>query len=250
MKKQPIVILLLACFTLGTLFTSCQKEGEKDSTSNTTSNESEKQPSLDDLFEEDKEGEQSTTDTGEAASEKEGTGETLEDLFGEDETGIAEEDVAPKKEKEAPKAPVAEAKKEKEKPATTSTRSKAELITPKTSPSSYSNDEVARPVSIRDQKAPHYLVLAGTFLNLMNAEREAARLQALGFDNAEVRQFDLSEYHIVVAGRFEALPPARKMARDLVNKAGVGETYVHRQRSKFFGNSPFEEEPVYQFTKP
>ena len=72
----------------------------------------------------------------------------------------------------------------------------------------------------------NYLVVAGSFIIPDNANRMKSKLSRMGY-NAEVVNFDLSEYHAVLAGRY----PDYNTAQDAVNalsKKGV-DAYVKRR---------------------
>jgi len=75
-----------------------------------------------------------------------------------------------------------------------------------------------------------YLVLAGAFTVMANAEAQALRLQKLGFSNAEVALFNKGKYGTVMVGRFDRKSDATALVSQLADK-GV-EAYVHVKRSK------------------
>jgi hypothetical protein len=75
-----------------------------------------------------------------------------------------------------------------------------------------------------------YLVLAGAFTVMANAEAQALRLQKLGFSNAEVAIFNKGKYGTVMVGRFDRKSDATALVSQLTDK-GV-EAYVHVKRSK------------------
>ncbi len=60
-----------------------------------------------------------------------------------------------------------------------------------------------------------HLVIAGNFTQLTNAQQRMQELKKAGFGDAEVINFDLSEYHTVCAGRFSDVNEARKLVRKL-----------------------------------
>ncbi|MDX1479625.1 MAG: SPOR domain-containing protein [Saprospiraceae bacterium] len=60
-----------------------------------------------------------------------------------------------------------------------------------------------------------HLVIAGNFLERANAEKRAKHLRDNGFVNAEVVNFQLSQFHTVCAGRYNDLGEARRMAKKL-----------------------------------
>jgi cell division septation protein DedD len=75
-----------------------------------------------------------------------------------------------------------------------------------------------------------YLVLAGAFTVMANAEAQALRLQKLGFSDAEVAIFNKGKYGTVMVGRFDSKSDANSLVSQLTDK-GV-EAYVHVKRSK------------------
>jgi len=73
-----------------------------------------------------------------------------------------------------------------------------------------------------------YMVIAGSFLIEKNAENMRRRLNNLGYDNADLVVFDLSQYHSVVAARFSTYEAALKVSNELKRK-GL-DCYVHAQQ--------------------
>lgn len=73
-----------------------------------------------------------------------------------------------------------------------------------------------------------YLVLAGAFVQMANAEAHAKRLQKLGFSDARVALFNRGKYATVLVGRFESKSDATSLVSQLSGK-GV-ESYVHLKR--------------------
>lgn len=70
-----------------------------------------------------------------------------------------------------------------------------------------------------------HLVIAGNFLERSNADARAKELRAYGFENAEVVNFQLSEYHTVCAGRFSDPQEARRVARKIKDNYNI-DAYV------------------------
>jgi len=60
-----------------------------------------------------------------------------------------------------------------------------------------------------------HLVIAGNFAQKVNAEQRVQELKKAGFPEAEVVNFDLSEYHTVCVGRFDDVNEARKLVKKL-----------------------------------
>ncbi len=70
-----------------------------------------------------------------------------------------------------------------------------------------------------------HLVIAGNFLERANAEERVKELKKLGYPQAEVVNFELSEYHTACAGRYSDLNEARRVARKIKEMHGI-DTYV------------------------
>jgi cell division septation protein DedD len=70
-----------------------------------------------------------------------------------------------------------------------------------------------------------HLVIAGNFLTRANAEERVKELKKLGYSNAEVVNFELSEYHTACAGRYTDLNEARRIAKKIKDMNGI-DTYV------------------------
>lgn len=103
---------------------------------------------------------------------------------------------------------VAKAEEKKPEPKkTTTTTSKPAATTPKTE-----TKPVSKPVT---SSGGQHLVIAGNFTQLVNAEQQVQKLKKAGFNDAEVVNFDLSEYHTVCAGRFADVNEARKLVKKL-----------------------------------
>ena len=77
----------------------------------------------------------------------------------------------------------------------------------------------------------NYLVVVGSYIKEVNANIAMRQLKSQGFDEAEVVEFDLSQYYSVIAGRFTRLSEARQVEGQL--KAKGVEVYVHKKRSKY-----------------
>jgi len=92
-------------------------------------------------------------------------------------------------------------------------------VAPKTTP-----PPVTPPKSTEIETGIH-LVIAGNFLERANAEERVKELRKLGYTNAEVINFELSEYHTACAGRYTDLNEARRVAKKLKDINGI-DTYV------------------------
>lgn len=72
-----------------------------------------------------------------------------------------------------------------------------------------------------------YLVVAGSYLVKDNANKMKRKLYNLGY-NAEIVNFDLSQYYSVLAGRFSTQGDA-KSAVTILKRSGI-DCYVHRKK--------------------
>jgi cell division protein FtsN len=72
-----------------------------------------------------------------------------------------------------------------------------------------------------------YLVVAGSFLIKANAEAMQKKLQNMGY-SAEVRNFNYSQYHSVIAGRYDVKSSADRVVANLKSK-GIS-CYVHKRQ--------------------
>jgi len=73
-----------------------------------------------------------------------------------------------------------------------------------------------------------YLLLAGSYLIEDNASQMVRKLKKMGYDNAEVVIFEMSQYHSVCAGRFSSRSAAKQESNSLKRK-GV-DNYVHTKQ--------------------
>ncbi|MFT6335859.1 MAG: hypothetical protein ACI86M_002618 [Saprospiraceae bacterium] len=76
--------------------------------------------------------------------------------------------------------------------------------------------------------AGKYLLLAGSYLIEDNASTMVNKLMKMGYNNAEVVVFDMSQYHSVCAGRFGNMSSAKQESSSLKRK-GV-DNYVHTRQ--------------------
>ncbi|MGB4849214.1 MAG: SPOR domain-containing protein, partial [Saprospiraceae bacterium] len=105
-----------------------------------------------------------------------------------------------------------EAAPEKKPVAKTETKSKA--VATQTAPAPKTTQAVAKKTSLPNTEGKH-LVIAGNFLQMVNAEQRMAELKKAGFKDVEILNFDLSEYHTVCAGRFTDVNEARRLVKKL-----------------------------------
>ena len=73
-----------------------------------------------------------------------------------------------------------------------------------------------------------YIVVAGNYLVASNADVMLQKLKKAGFTGAETVVFDLSEFHTVIAGRYEKQETAVKTINNLKSK-GI-DAYLHRKK--------------------
>lgn len=81
------------------------------------------------------------------------------------------------------------------------------------------------PKSTTSAEAGMHLVIAGNFLTRANAEERVKELKKIGYNKAEVVNFELSEYHTACAGRYTDLDEARRVAKKIKDLNGI-DTYV------------------------
>jgi len=70
-----------------------------------------------------------------------------------------------------------------------------------------------------------HLVVAGNFLERANAEKHLKSIKDLGYANAEILNFEISQYYTVIAGRYDDLAEARRVAKKLKDLHSI-DTYV------------------------
>lgn len=73
-----------------------------------------------------------------------------------------------------------------------------------------------------------YMLLAGSYLIEDNAQAMVRKLKKLGYDNAEMVIFEMSQYHSVCAGRYSSLSSAQQESGTLKRK-GI-DNYVHTKQ--------------------
>lgn len=73
-----------------------------------------------------------------------------------------------------------------------------------------------------------YMLLAGSYLIEDNAKIMVKKLKKLGYPNAEMVVFDMSQYHSVCAGRYKSLSSAQQESSSLKRK-GI-DNYVHTKQ--------------------
>jgi len=112
---------------------------------------------------------------------------------------------------------VTETKKEEPKPAPVAKKPTPTPATPSKPVSTPPKTETKPAVSSSAAAAAdgQHLVIAGNFSKLENAEQRLQELKKAGYKEAEIVNFDLSEYHTVCAGRFSDVNEARKLVKKL-----------------------------------
>jgi len=73
-----------------------------------------------------------------------------------------------------------------------------------------------------------YLVVAGSYLVRDNAAKMKRRLNGLGYNHAEIVNFDLSQYYSVLAGRFSSRSEAKEVV-EILGRNNI-DSYVHRKK--------------------
>ena len=86
---------------------------------------------------------------------------------------------------------------------------------PVTKPAATPVKTETKPATTSTTTGGQHLVIAGNFTQQVNAEQRVKELQKAGFPQAEVVNFDLSEYHTVCVGRFDDVNEARKLVKKL-----------------------------------
>ena len=104
---------------------------------------------------------------------------------------------------------------EEKKAVTTKTENNTKAVTPATPPVAKQTQAVVKKTSYTSTAEGKHLVIAGNFLQRVNAEQRLQELKKAGFKDVEIVNFDLSEYHTVCAGRFEDVNEARRLVKKL-----------------------------------
>lgn len=76
-----------------------------------------------------------------------------------------------------------------------------------------------------------YLVIAGAFKEKSNASAEVTRLQDSGYPNAEIVEFDYSDYYSVCVAKYDNRGDANAVANSIKSRSGK-KAYVHKKREK------------------
>lgn len=93
-------------------------------------------------------------------------------------------------------------------------------------------DDEIEAVSISEPMgAGDYLVIAGAYKNEDNAKAEVERLKSEGYPNAEIIEFDFSDYYSVCVAKYDSSEDADAVANSIKSKSGK-KAYVHKKREK------------------
>ncbi len=118
--------------------------------------------------------------------------------------------------------PVKKPIEEQKKPVVTKTEPKAELVEPKAKAkepakptATKTSQPISKPASVPADADGQHMVIVGNFLQNVNATKLMQELKKAGFNDVEVVNFDLSEYHTVSAGRFDDVNEARRLVKKL-----------------------------------
>lgn len=138
--------------------------------------------------------------------------ETTTDEFATEREVEANQEVEPEPVKPEPvvEKKVTEVKKPEPKP-----EPKKVAPAPLTKPAATPVKTETKPASTSTTTGGQHLVIAGNFTQQVNAEQRVKELKKAGFPEAEVVNFDLSEYHTVCVGRFDDVNEARKLVKKL-----------------------------------
>lgn len=90
----------------------------------------------------------------------------------------------------------------------------------KNQPTAYSNGS---------SESGDYLVVAGTFKQMINAETALRTYKSKGYSNAYIGKFNKSAYASLIVGRFARDSEARNFAKSF-NKKNNTDAYVHQKR--------------------
>ncbi len=135
------------------------------------------------------------------------------------ETAINEEETADSKTQEVAEPvktePVTKEVAEEKKPVFTKIENNTKPVPLPTTPTATVTQPVAKKTSYSSSAEGKHLVIAGNFLQRVNAEQRMQELKKEGFKNVEIVNFDLSEYHTVCAGRFADVNEARRLVKKL-----------------------------------
>ena len=98
-----------------------------------------------------------------------------------------------------------------EKPAVVKTKP----VAPANPPATKTSQPITTPTTVTASADGKHLVIVGNFLQRVNADQRLQELKKAGFNDVEIVNFDLSEYHTVCAGRFDDVNEARRLVKKL-----------------------------------
>ena len=93
------------------------------------------------------------------------------------------------------------------------------------------DDEVEEVIPNNLKSSGDYLVIAGAFKSEENAQAEVDRLKGTGYPNAEIIEFDFSDYYSVCVAKYNTSEDANAVADSFKSKSGK-KAYVHKKRDK------------------
>ena len=133
------------------------------------------------------------------------------------------EEVKPEPVKTEPVKPAPKPEPKKTEPVKTEPKKTTTTSTPASKPAATNTKTETKPATTPSKPAAtstapadsQHLVIAGNFTQKANAEQRVAELKKAGYKDAEVINFDLSEYHTVCVGRFSDVNEARKLVKKL-----------------------------------
>jgi outer membrane biosynthesis protein TonB len=141
---------------------------------------------------------------------------TDDEFATERKTEVAEEvKTEPAKTEPVAEKKVTETKKPEPKPAAATPKKATPTPAPASKPVSTPPKTETKPTMSSTATDEQHLVIAGNFTLLENAQQRLQELKKAGYKDAEIVNFDLSEYHTVCAGRFSDVNEARKLVKKL-----------------------------------
>lgn len=91
------------------------------------------------------------------------------------------------------------------------------------------NDEIDEIIPSSPKSSGDYLVIAGAFKSEANAQAEVERLKGVGYPDAEIIEFDFSDYYSVCVAKYDSSEDADAVAKSIKSKSGK-KAYVHKKR--------------------
>jgi hypothetical protein len=76
-------------------------------------------------------------------------------------------------------------------------------------------------IPVRPSAKGDHLVIVGNFLEMANAEKHLETVKSLGYPDAEILQFEISQYYTVCASRYDSPTEARRAARKIKEQHGI-----------------------------